>query len=97
MRNISLIALKNIPNHKAGETFLANHVEAKALIALRMADHHVDQTYMTRDMAAGQPRPEAPQASDTAKKLAEERGIDLSTVTGTGRNGRITLKDVEAA
>lgn len=35
-------------------------------------------------------------ASPAAKKLAGEKGVDLALVTGTGPNGRITLKDVEA-
>jgi pyruvate dehydrogenase E2 component (dihydrolipoamide acetyltransferase) len=30
------------------------------------------------------------------RKAARERGIDLSAVTGTGRNGRITLEDLDA-
>lgn len=34
-------------------------------------------------------------ASPAAKKLAEEKHIDLSTVQGTGPNGRITLRDLE--
>ncbi|MFA5574192.1 MAG: pyruvate dehydrogenase complex dihydrolipoamide acetyltransferase [Brumimicrobium sp.] len=34
-------------------------------------------------------------ASPLAKKLAEERGIDLSTVIGTGENGRIVKRDIE--
>lgn len=34
-------------------------------------------------------------ASPLAKKLAEEKGIDLNTVAGTGENGRIIKKDVE--
>lgn len=36
-------------------------------------------------------------ASPVAKKLADQHGIDLSTVTGTGPGGRITRDDVEAA
>ncbi|XP_019402664.1 PREDICTED: dihydrolipoyllysine-residue acetyltransferase component of pyruvate dehydrogenase complex, mitochondrial [Crocodylus porosus] len=35
-------------------------------------------------------------ASPLAKKLAEERGIDLAQVKGTGPDGRITKKDVES-
>ena len=36
-------------------------------------------------------------ASPVARKLAEERGIDLSAVEGTGPGGRITRDDVLAA
>lgn len=36
-------------------------------------------------------------ASPLAKSIAEKQGIDLSTVTGSGDNGRIVKKDVEAA
>jgi pyruvate dehydrogenase E2 component (dihydrolipoamide acetyltransferase) len=31
------------------------------------------------------------------RKLADELGVDLNTVVGTGRNGRITKEDVQAA
>ena len=34
-------------------------------------------------------------ASPAAKKLAREKGYDLSTIPGTGPGGRITLEDVE--
>uniref|UniRef100_A0AAY5EYH1 Acetyltransferase component of pyruvate dehydrogenase complex n=1 Tax=Electrophorus electricus TaxID=8005 RepID=A0AAY5EYH1_ELEEL len=34
--------------------------------------------------------------SPLAKKLAAEKGIDLSQVTGTGPDGRITKKDIES-
>lgn len=34
-------------------------------------------------------------ATEAALKLAEEYGIDLSQVTGTGQDGRITKADVE--
>jgi len=35
--------------------------------------------------------------SPVVRKLAEEHGVDLGAVTGTGTGGRITRKDVEAA
>jgi 2-oxoglutarate dehydrogenase E2 component (dihydrolipoamide succinyltransferase) len=35
--------------------------------------------------------------SPVVRKLAQEHGVDLSTVQGTGTGGRITRKDVEAA
>ena len=34
--------------------------------------------------------------SPLAKKIAADKGIDLSQVTGTGENGRIVKKDVES-
>jgi len=34
-------------------------------------------------------------ASPLAKKMAEEKGIDLATVTGSGDNGRIVKRDIE--
>ena len=36
-------------------------------------------------------------ASPVARKLADERGVDLSSLRGTGPDGRIVLRDVEAA
>ncbi len=35
--------------------------------------------------------------SPVARRRAKALGVDLSTVTGTGRNGRISVEDVEAA
>jgi pyruvate dehydrogenase E2 component (dihydrolipoamide acetyltransferase) len=34
-------------------------------------------------------------ASPAVRKAAREKGIDLSTLKGTGRNGRITLEDID--
>ncbi|MDR7401530.1 MAG: dihydrolipoamide acetyltransferase family protein [Armatimonadota bacterium] len=42
-------------------------------------------------------RAERVKASPLARKLAEEHGIDLTQVRGTGPGGRITREDVEAA
>lgn len=38
-----------------------------------------------------------PKSSPAARKLAKESGIDLTLITGTGPNGRITREDVEKA
>lgn len=35
--------------------------------------------------------------SAAAEKLAEEKGVDLATITGTGKDGAITKTDVEDA
>ncbi|MES2179864.1 MAG: E3 binding domain-containing protein [Gemmatimonadota bacterium] len=49
--------------------------------------------------AFAQPEPPVaagPDATDAAKALAAEHGIDLRDVTGTGNDGRITKDDVQA-
>ena len=38
-----------------------------------------------------------PAASPSVRRMARERGIDLATVQGTGRDGRVTVKDMERA
>jgi 2-oxoglutarate dehydrogenase E2 component (dihydrolipoamide succinyltransferase) len=39
----------------------------------------------------------APSASPAARKLADERGVDLRGIEGSGRSGRITKEDVSKA
>jgi pyruvate dehydrogenase E2 component (dihydrolipoamide acetyltransferase) len=43
----------------------------------------------------GEPLPGGVRASPVARRMAEERGIDLKQLQGTGPQGRITKKDVE--
>ena len=43
----------------------------------------------------GRSRREAVYASPSVRRIAREKGIDLSRVEGTGRKGRITVEDVE--
>jgi pyruvate dehydrogenase E2 component (dihydrolipoamide acetyltransferase) len=45
---------------------------------------------------ASAPAGRPPKATPIAQKLAAEYGIDLSQVTGTGRDGQVTRQDVEA-
>ena len=44
-----------------------------------------------------QPTPARPRVSPSAKKLADERGIELASVHGTGPGGAITREDVQQA
>ncbi len=46
---------------------------------------------------AARPSESAPSPSPAARKLAEERGVDLRRVKGSGRDGRITKEDVAKA
>jgi pyruvate dehydrogenase E2 component (dihydrolipoamide acetyltransferase) len=48
------------------------------------------------DVSKGQ-LPGGVRASPLARKLAEENGIDLRSITGTGQDGRIVKKDIEEA
>ena len=57
-----------------------------------------------REEAEPPPKPIAPartdgrvRASPVARKLAEQKGLDLAQVQGTGPDGRIVRRDVEAA
>ncbi|MFN4038428.1 MAG: 2-oxo acid dehydrogenase subunit E2 [Erythrobacter sp.] len=43
------------------------------------------------------PAADGPAATPTARRLAEQNGIDLASLTGTGPKGKITKEDVEAA
>jgi pyruvate/2-oxoglutarate dehydrogenase complex dihydrolipoamide acyltransferase (E2) component len=40
---------------------------------------------------------EEPDATEAARKRAEELGVDLSQVEGSGAGGRITIRDVQRA
>ena len=65
-----------------------------------------DSPSVTTDTATAVSEPPAPEptpkpdrilVSPLARRIAEEKGVDLSTITGTGPKGRITKEDVLAA
>ncbi|HAU22564.1 MAG TPA: pyruvate dehydrogenase complex dihydrolipoamide acetyltransferase [Erythrobacter sp.] len=47
--------------------------------------------------ASAPPASDGPAATPTARKLAEDKGVDLASITGTGPGGKITKGDVENA
>jgi len=58
------------------------------------------QVAVERAIVAEEPEADAEDevdATDAAERKAEEEGIDLSTVEGTGQSGRVTVGDVDKA
>lgn len=77
-----------------GDVVLSNEVIAKVVAgavesAPSTAPAAAAEEASTDDEAGGDTI-----ASPAARKLAEEKGIDLQQVTGTGKDGRITKEDV---
>jgi len=77
-----------------GDVVLSNEVIAKVVAgavesAPAAAPAAAAEESSTDDEAGGDTI-----ASPAARKLAEEKGIDLQQVTGTGKDGRITKEDV---
>ena len=62
------------------------------------AEAQADGPSLSADSRQTPPTPGGPvHASPLARRLASDLGVDLSGITGTGRNGRITKDDVLSA
>jgi pyruvate/2-oxoglutarate dehydrogenase complex dihydrolipoamide acyltransferase (E2) component len=48
-------------------------------------------------VAEEEPQPGDVEATDAARRLAEEHGLDLGAIDGTGQGGRVTVNDVRRA
>ncbi len=84
------------------DAFIRDFVPADASFGME-GDEAGDSAPTAEAPAASEPAaveaaPDGPvRASPVAKRLAKKLGVDLSTVRGSGRNGRISAEDVEAA
>ena len=56
----------------------------------------VDVVEFAEEQAGEEEAEQEPKASDAARRRAEEMGIDLSEIEGTGSDGLITVKDVRS-
>src|SRR3712207_2281573 len=71
--------------------------------AAQQGQQAVGQAAQQGQQAAGQMAQQAgggqqqPDATEAARQKAQELGVDLSQVQGSGANGRITVRDVQAA
>jgi len=75
-------------------------VEDSVLQSAQEARQNADQasgqgpTDVAAQQAAGQDGTEEPRATNAARRKAEQLGLDLSTIQGTGSGGLITIRDV---
>lgn len=80
-----------------GEVIQSNEVialiEAGEVSSTSSAESSADEP--SADESETEEAAAAPVASPAARKLADEKGIDLSAVKGSGRDGRITKEDIE--
>jgi pyruvate/2-oxoglutarate dehydrogenase complex dihydrolipoamide acyltransferase (E2) component len=73
---------------------VTDQVGSAAQQAQETAGQATEQAQNAVGQATGEDEAEEPQATNAARRKAEEMGVDLSTVEGTGSGGLITLKDV---
>lgn len=63
---------------------------------LRKLDHGTYETRMLTAATVKPPVEDEPLVSEALAEFAAENNIDLSKVTGTGKDGRIKKSDIEA-
>src|SRR6266705_296701 len=78
---------------KAGEVIATLDTEGKASAAAPA----VQAKAAPAPVPAAKPTPAAAPAMPSARKLAEEKGIDAGSIAGSGRGGRVTKGDVLGA
>jgi|SRR5699024_259626 len=77
-------------------------VESQEVIATLDTEATAESAPAAEEPAAATPAAEEasdddPVAAPAARKLISEQGLDISAITGTGKGGRITKEDVQAA
>ena len=87
----NVVAVIAVPGEDAAAVAAAYAAKASSVVAQR-ARTSAPPAQRTAAAVTG-----AIVATPAARKSAKERGIDLTTVKGTGPGGRITREDVEAA
>jgi 2-oxoglutarate dehydrogenase E2 component (dihydrolipoamide succinyltransferase) len=80
---------------KAGEVIATLDTEGKASAAAPAVQ--VQAKAAPAPVPAAKPAPAAAPAMPSARKLAEEKGIDAGSIAGSGRDGRVTKGDVLGA
>src|SRR6266853_1346819 len=81
---------------KAGEVIATIDTEAKASAASAAAPAAAPVKAAAAPAPAAKPASVAP-AMPSARKLAEEKGVDTAAIAGSGRGGRVTKGDVLGA
>jgi pyruvate dehydrogenase E2 component (dihydrolipoamide acetyltransferase) len=98
-----LLTLEPASNGADGSASRASRVASEGVPVEAAAPASVSSALEAEEAAAPPPPPPTPAndhrepvyASPSVRRLAREQGVDLSTVRGTGRKGRITRADLE--
>ena len=93
---------EHLTTHDAGpDESVAEADESAAEESSRDGESEDEPEATEEEPEATEEQPEAteeePEVTEAAKRRANEFGVDLSSVKGTGSGGRILVKDVEAA
>lgn len=82
---------------KGGKKVMMARRTAEALRRMGHGDYPESGSYQTRMLTAGrQTFTEEPLVSEAVMLFAQEHGVDISKVVGTGKDGRVKKSDVEA-
>jgi 2-oxoglutarate dehydrogenase E2 component (dihydrolipoamide succinyltransferase) len=82
---------------KAGEVIATIDTEGKASAASAAAPAAAPEKSAPAPAAAAKPAASAAPAMPSARKIAEEKGVDTGSIAGSGRGGRVTKGDVLGA
>ncbi len=82
---------------RACEEQAASLREIRALLEERLGARETTRDEPEQDRQPDDESTERPDVPEVARRRAEELGVDLSDVKGTGSGGRVFVKDVEAA
>lgn len=85
----------NINAEIAGDSLVDDHA-TRTPVSRLLAGAIIDPSGAAQAVLARPPRDARPLSSPLARRRAQERGIDLTVVRGTGRQGRINVHDVLA-
>lgn len=83
-----------------GDSFKVSRRDARVLVAIGKVS--APQGYLRRDMVPAQngqavQLDDGPLISPAVLKVAEDAGLNIEGLVGTGKDGRITKADVDAA
>jgi 2-oxoglutarate dehydrogenase E2 component (dihydrolipoamide succinyltransferase) len=81
----------------SGELIAVIDTEGKATVAAAAVAEKKEAAPAQAAVTPAKAGAQSPAASPSAAKIAAEKGIDTSTVAGTGRDGRVTKGDVLSA